>query len=133
MDLKLVMTADANNPDVGDLYLDGVDIPLVEGKEAVAQHVLVRLKRVKGEWFRNVNDGIPYFEEILGQRNPDLPRIRRIFERAITSTPGVESLDRLDLSFDSTTRALTISNVEITTTNEDVLTAEDFGEFLVVI
>jgi hypothetical protein len=133
MDLKLVMTADANNPDVGDLYLDGVDIPLVEGKEAVAQHVLVRLKRVKGEWFRNVNDGIPYFEEILGQRNPDLPRIRRIFERAITSTPGVESLDRLDLSFDSTTRALTISNVEITTTDEDVLTAEDFGEFLVVI
>jgi hypothetical protein len=133
MDIKLTMVADDDNPDVGDLYLDGVDIPLVTGKAAVAQHVMVRLKSVKGEWFRNTDAGVPYFEEILGQRNPDIARIQRIFERTITSTPGVASLDQIKLSFDNTTRSLRVHDVEITTTDDEVLTAEDFADLVVLI
>ena len=133
MDLKLVTEADDSNPDVGDLYLDGIDIPLVDGKDAVAQHVKIRLRAVKGEWFRNANDGVPYFDEILGQRTPDLGRIRRIFSRVITTTPGVASLDRLEVDFDRASRRLTVSNVEISTTDDEVLTAEDFTDLVVVI
>lgn len=118
--------------DDGDLMLDDTGtIPLVEGKAAIVQHLKIRLRAVKGEWFLDETDGVPYFEEILGQRNPDLGRIRRIFERVITGTPGVASLDRMELSFTDSTRALLIHDVEVTTTDGDEITADDFGAFVI--
>jgi hypothetical protein len=118
--------------DDGDLYLDDTGtIPLVTGKTAIVQHLKIRLRSVKGEWFLDETDGVPYFEEILGQKIPDLARIRRIFERVITGTPGVESLDRMELTLDREERQLRVHDVEVSTTDGDEITADDFGAFTV--
>lgn len=77
------------DPATGDLALDlAGDLRTVDGAEAIRQHVEVRLTLVRGEWFLNEREGIPYFEEIL-VKGVDLDRVKRIFTEAIIGTPGV--------------------------------------------
>ena len=110
-----------------DLPLDAdgdldVFAPLTSGLAGVAQSVRVRLLLFKGEWFANLDAGIPYLprdgvtesEAILGQRFSDT-KIRAAFRTAILSAPSVTSLPRLDVTFDAATRTLRVSWRAITT------------------
>jgi len=92
----------------GELDLSTNDLQLVDGSDAIAQHLLIRLRLFKGEWFLDQRIGIPYYESIL-KKSPNLIAVKGIFSRAITSTPGVNSLEDLELGYEPTTRALTVS------------------------
>lgn len=110
----------------GDLEIQGNTIPLVSGKDAIAQDVLRRLAMFKGEWFRDTRIGVPYYESIL-VKNPSLPVVRTIYTEAILETPGVSSLSNLTVTFTDATRSLAIS-FEIRTIDGDVL---DFDDVLI--
>lgn len=126
MDLKLVTVIDARNPVVGDLFLDETGtIPLVDGPEAIVQHVIIRLKRIKGEWFLNLKSGVPW-DELLG-KGADVGRTKRVVSKVITSTPGIATLDRIEVELDAETRVLHISSIEATTIDGAVLGPDDFG------
>jgi hypothetical protein len=96
-----------------DLDLSTNDIQIVTGDSAIKQHLKIRLQFFLGEWFLNVNIGIPYWTEIF-IKNPKLIVIQSFFRRAILTTPGVASVDKLDLVFASSTRLLTISFTAVT-------------------
>jgi hypothetical protein len=81
---------------------------LIDGIDAIEQDVWVRLQFFKGEWFLDTRVGVPYFEEILGQK-PRLTAIAGIFRDVIMTTPGITGVLDLDIQFDGATRKLSVS------------------------
>ncbi len=130
MNLRMVLTPDNDNPNVGDLMLIDGQITLTPDlKTAVAQHLFVRLRFFLGEWFLNPSEGIPYFTKIF-IKNPSLSLITSIFRKVILETPGVKAVENLTIDLDRATRELRITGFEAVLDDGAVLTAEDFGNFV---
>lgn len=110
-----------------DLDIDGAAMSIVDGDDALLQHLLIRLRLFKGEWFLDERVGVPYYDSIL-IKNPDLVAIRSIFRQAILTTPGIASLDALTTSYDSTTRTLTVT---FTAVKDDGGTLDFSKEFII--
>lgn len=91
-----------------DLDVSRDDLFFFTGPDAIAQHLKIRLRLYRGEWFYDTRVGIPYYGTIL-VKNPNIPAVRDIYRRAIESTPGVERLDDLDLNLNASTRVLSVS------------------------
>ena len=99
-----------------DIYLDTVtgdmvvtdDIRFTTGIEIVAQSIELRMDATKGEWFADLDNGIDYNGEILGQKF-DEANLTRIFRKVLIDTPGVDQVTRLDVTFNGQTRATTIT------------------------
>ena len=93
----------------GDVYLnEDNDLELIEGVEAIAQDVSTRLQTFLGEWYLDERIGLPYFQEILGQK-PRLGLVRSLYNDAIIATPGINTLNDLSIDYDATTRALSVT------------------------
>lgn len=91
-----------------DLDIVGGDLRLVGGVEAIDQHLTTRLRFFKGEWMLDQSVGVPYFDSIF-VKAPNLAVIRAIYNRAILTTPGIESVTSLDVTFDQAARRLRVS------------------------
>lgn len=113
--------------DDGDIDLSTNDLRLVTGADAVAQHLRIRLRLIKGEYFLDTRVGIPYYSQIW-VKNPNIGAVNNVFRRAIVTTPGVESLERLDNVFDASRREYTLT-FSAKLEGEDV--ARDFSEVFV--
>lgn len=100
MDIKLDTT--------GDIDLTTGDLVLLEGPDAIAQHLRIRLRFYLGEWYLDTRIGIPYFQTIL-VKGARLNIVRAIFRKVILTTPGVEGLRSLDLEYEGVTRKLTVT------------------------
>lgn len=111
VDLELVTAIDADNPVLGDLRVSGVDFQLVTGIDAVLQEVSVRLRWLRGEWFLDQTQGVPYFGEIF-RKGATLSTVRSILRKEIRRVPGVRRVARLEVTRDPVTRQATIE-VEI--------------------
>lgn len=80
-------------------------LTLVRGIEEKAQKIRSVLEGViRGEWFLNVNEGMPMYEHILAQKSPDIELIRRIYRRAILSVEGIVDVPELSLTLDADRR-----------------------------
>jgi len=90
----------------GDLAIENGDLVLLDGPEAIAQHLRIRLRFFKGDWFLDTRIGIPYFEQIL-IKAPNENVVRAIFRKVILETPGVEGLRSLSFTYDGAARRLT--------------------------
>lgn len=95
------------NPQTGDLDISVFDFSLVSGIEEIAQRIRIRLKFFLGEWFLNINYGIPYFQEVF-VKNTDLSELNAIFKNAILTTPGVAGLSIFSFDFQGAQRKLKI-------------------------
>lgn len=95
----------AKNHDV--IFVDG-DILFIANAERVAQDVKIKLLTFYGEWFLNVEHGVPYFEYIL-DKDPNLLLIRQIFREKILEVDDVNGVDELDLDYDVRNRTLEVS------------------------
>ena len=117
-DIKL----DAN----GDLFLDDSgSIVLVTGDEAIAQQLSIRFKFALGEWFLDTRIGVPYFQEIL-VKNPNLTRVRGIYQQLIITTPGIEAIESFSLTLDTPTRTLSLVFAARKTDGETLEFNEEF-------
>jgi hypothetical protein len=101
----------------GDLDLTSGGLELVEGTDAITQHIKIRLRFVLGEWFLDTRIGLPYYQTIL-VKNPRLVIVQALFARTIRETPGVESLERIRLAIDGATRILTVTFTAILQTSD---------------
>jgi len=90
-----------------DIDLSGSELTLVDGTDAIAQHLLIRLRFFKGEFFLDRLLGVPYYESIL-LKNPNLNVVRNLFRETIIETPGVLAIQRFDLSLDGAVRNLSV-------------------------
>jgi hypothetical protein len=103
--------------DAVDLLLDGdndlvvtTDLEFARGTEGVAQLCRIAVQTFAGEWFLDLDVGIPYWEQILGA-NPEAAIIaaRAGFHDELLATDGVTQLLVLNATFDNAqSRALTV-------------------------
>lgn len=89
--------------DDGDLDLSSGGLALIDGDDALVQHLALRFKLVKGECFLDPDVGVPYFQSVL-VKNPDLVAIQSIFRRVILTTPGITEITAFAFAFDASTR-----------------------------
>ena len=63
----------------------------------------------EGEGLLDTREGVPYFRAVIGQRfafGGERLLLDTLFRRALSKTPGVGSVERLDLRFDNAERQL---------------------------
>lgn len=99
-DLKL-------DPQTGDLILTSGDLVMTSGADAIRQHLSQRLKSFAGEWFLDLDSGLPYYRDIL-VKNPNAPAVSGLLQEEIVKTPGVLELLSFNLDLNKATRGLTI-------------------------
>lgn len=99
----LVTEIDDLNPIEGDLRVDGVELGRVEGADAVAQEIQVRLRWWLGEWFLDQRQGTPYLEEVL-EKGVSAATVRAVLRRQIELVPDVARITLLEVELDPTTR-----------------------------
>lgn len=87
-----------------DLVLQNGDLVVATD---IAQHAKIRLGFFEGEWFLDLEAGLPYFQSLF-VKNPNLGEIEGLFRAAILETPGITAINFFELSFDTETRRLVI-------------------------
>ncbi len=95
--------------DTGDLVIEDGDFLWVTGIDAIEQDIRTALLMFKGEWFLNLEEGVPYHQSILGQKATNLPAIREIFRQQLLAIPGVLDVLTIEVSFAPRTRRLTVT------------------------
>ena len=102
METRLDLLLDDNG-----VVLRGGDWAFAIDREGIQQRISQVLKTIAGEWFLDLDYGLPYFERVL-VKNPNLPAVQDIFRRALLSVKGVSSVERLTLDLDTTSRTLRV-------------------------
>lgn len=131
----LTTTADADNPVVHDLHLDGGQFDIViptaaEGDDyarEVAQRIKTRLLMIRGEWYLDQRKGTPYRTRVLGKAGValGLEQIREMFFEVVRGTPGVRSVGSILLDLDRQDRTLDVEiNDVILATGQRINLAE---------
>lgn len=100
------MTVRRLDPDTGDIATSGQQF--LTGVDEIAQTVKTRLQLFLGEYFRDITDGTPWFEQILG-KGSSLEGKEAAIKNRIIRTDGVIQLTKFDTDFDIDTRKYTIS------------------------
>ncbi len=93
--------------DDGDLLVSGGLIYFSSGVRGVTQGIRIRMQTFKGEWFLDLNHGVPYWQDILGKKFNEI-KVREAFRRAITDAPGVNRVVDLQVEYDGATRAVNV-------------------------
>ena len=80
----------------------------IEGTPATAQAVTTRLRLFKGEWFLNLNSGVPWYQEVL-IKPARLAHINTLIRNVILQTEGVAKLLKFELTFERDIRKLRVA------------------------
>lgn len=96
------------NKDTGDLDITSGDLYLNDPLEAIRQHLEANLRSFRSEWFLNLDQGVPYFQEVM-RKNPNPILIDAIFKEAIINTVGVVELTEFELTYDNELRKVLLS------------------------
>lgn len=104
------------DPLTGEMAFTDGALVLTTGVAAVAQGIDIALACIKGEWFADLEDGVPWFasptvteeEALLGAKFDELKMSAAIRE-AILSVPGVGEILSLRVTFESSTRAVSVA------------------------
>lgn len=100
-----------------DLDIENKDIKLFERIEnETVQKVKINVLLIKGEWFRDIEYGVPYTQSILGRRNTK--SIADTFiKNAIINTEGIQSITSYSSTI-SSDRILEVTFSAITDSGE---------------
>ena len=101
------------NTTTGDIVIPPV---LTTGISAVVQSCRIALAMIRGEWFLDLDFGVPWFERvgvpaagaIFGQKF-NQPKANAAIRAALTDTAGVVTINRCDVSFNGSTRAIAVT------------------------
>lgn len=89
----------------GDILVDNGEVELTEGIDSIRQHLEIRLRTFRGEWFLDERIGVSYFTDVF-KKNPDLTVLNAVFTKTILDTPGVISLNSLTFNLEKDRRLL---------------------------
>lgn len=78
-----------------DIVIERYDLQLQYGVDLMRQRLKQSLLFFMGEWYLDITDGVPYYQEIL-KKGPDQITVESVLKQAIIETPEVTKL----LSFD---------------------------------
>lgn len=89
------------------VMIDG-GLPLVTGLEELRQLVTQVLASFEGDWFLNLDSGMPYFQTILVKAT-SVAQIEGIYLETIANIPGILDIETFNLEFEAQSRTLDIS------------------------
>jgi hypothetical protein len=92
----------------GDLDLTGHRLNLITGTAAIEQTVRLRCRYFEGSWFLDERQGLPFLRSIL-IKAPDLQLVESLFRVAVRTTPGISTVNTMELTIDTATRTLSVS------------------------
>ena len=104
---SLVGTDLALDPATGDLDFENGDLYLIEGLDAIRQHLRQRLSFGFAEWFLDITRGVPYIRDVF-VKNPNIAVIEALFRNEILGTAGVTQLNSLSFGYDPINRTLSV-------------------------
>ena len=78
---------------------------VISGPEQITQAVNIHLRTWIGEWFLDLDHGVPYLSEVLGKRRPEM--VEAVLRQHILGVRGVRSISAFRLRIDPTTRLAT--------------------------
>jgi hypothetical protein len=93
----------------GDLKLTAGDFSLVNETYRVRQALQIALQLFRGEWFLNINAGVPYYDNILGQKVQDIGDLDSVIKAAIRAVADVNRIIAWESSFNDATRVYTVA------------------------
>lgn len=96
----------------GDIVTNGTIF--ISGLEEIEQTIRTRLRLFLGEYFRDITDGTPWFEQILGKGTSMSAREAALRNRILRS-PGVIRLTSFNTDFDLNTRKYSVTVGVLTT------------------
>lgn len=97
-----------------DIAIKNGDFFWFGGAKQIAQQVKITLLTFKGEWFLDVEHGIPYLDNVL-IKNPNRVEIESILRTAVKDVPGVLAVPNMKLFVNHPARKLRVDiNVETT-------------------
>lgn len=99
------MTVRRIDPVTGDIVTS--EIQFTTGQDEIAQTCQTRLRLFLGEYFRDITDGTPWFQSILG-KGESLDAIEAILRTRIAQTKGVIQLAAFSMDYDLDTRKLAV-------------------------
>ncbi len=116
------MTVRKLDPITGDIVTSGVQF--ITEREEVAQTIATRLRLFLGEYFRDITDGTPWFESVLG-KNKSLPQTDAVLKRRIQQTEKVIQVLSFESGYNIDTREYSV-NAEVLTNfgREDITVNE---------
>ena len=91
-----------------DIFVKNGSFATVEEGAQTVQHLRTRLRFYLGEWFLDLEAGVPYFQQIL-KKPFDIAKVETLLKSEILNTPDIEKLTRFESSFNGETRKLTIN------------------------
>ena len=91
----------------GDIAIVDGGLPLVEGIDELAQVLKQVLLTSEGDWFLNLDLGLPFFQNIF-RKTTTISAIEGIYLTVIAGVQGVINVNSFSLEFDPTTRNLNV-------------------------
>lgn len=86
------------------------DLQWSRGLPAVVQSCRIALQMFQGEWFLDLDAGIPYWNNILGQKpGTAVVAARTAFRSALMAVESVTEVLKLDVTYDGKTRSMKIT------------------------
>lgn len=82
-----------------DLRIQDGSLVTVYGAEEVRQRIIISLQHYWGEYFLNIEDGVPWYELILGSK--DKRMVELILRQAVMAVPGVIGIDTFKTIYES--------------------------------
>ncbi len=74
--------------------------------EAIAQNVITRLRSFQGDWFLNLDHGLPWFQNL--EKPASQTRLKQSIKKSVIETAGVTVVTSTELLFDEDTRKVTV-------------------------
>ena len=96
-----------------------------DGNEAVAQAIKTKLLLFYGEWWENLGEGIPMFQSVLGQTNPETIKssLSMLVEQRIAEIQEVDSVKNIEIDYDRKNRTISME-VDVATTSGEIVNVE---------
>ena len=107
-----------------DIAIVDANLSLVTGLEEIQQLVQQRLLSFRGDWFLDLQLGMPYFQEIL-RKETTLSGVELAYLDTISRVPGILSIDTFELIPDAANR---IANIKFTATTTNGVLNFNTGE-----
>ena len=96
-----------------------------DGNEAVAQAIKTKLLLFYGEWWENLGEGIPMFQSVLGQTNPETIKssLSMLVEQRIVEVEEVGDVKNIEIDYDRKNRTINME-VDVVTTSREIVNVE---------
>lgn len=90
-----------------DLIFTNFDFQLYDDTNQIMQNLGIRLRFILGEWFLDITQGIPYYEEVF-IKAPNQIQIESIIMREIVTTRGILEIISFESDFDTRKRIYSV-------------------------